>query len=124
MFDDNTTTSSHGSSCANNGEGALDTHCSPSPFLTLYPAPRFLPLLVQMLRCSDAQMSVSAFDHLLSDSDACRWAVAQVGQTVKRGTYTILKVLGQGAHAVRLCFTFDVYMFYGLWSRSTNELDS
>eukprot|EP00959_Pyramimonas_sp_CCMP1952_P394328 8262563-Pyramimonas_sp.AAC.1 len=38
-------TSSFGSSCANNGKGALNTHPSPSPFLTLRPVPRFLPPL-------------------------------------------------------------------------------
>eukprot|EP00959_Pyramimonas_sp_CCMP1952_P164098 3430859-Pyramimonas_sp.AAC.2 len=40
-----TIASFYGSSCANHGKGALNTPSFPSPFLTLCPAPHFLPLV-------------------------------------------------------------------------------
>eukprot|EP00959_Pyramimonas_sp_CCMP1952_P288163 6026024-Pyramimonas_sp.AAC.1 len=45
----NTLNSFYGSSYANNSEGALNTHHSPSPFLALCPVPHVLPPLLCMV---------------------------------------------------------------------------
>eukprot|EP00976_Prorocentrum_cordatum_P102031 1192885-Prorocentrum_minimum.AAC.2 len=62
--------------------------------------------------CSDVRMFFFAFNHLPSDYNARCWAGAQVGQTVKQGTYTILKFLGQGGHAVCSCSTNELFVFF------------